>query len=224
MLVAHHGIPGFGTGIDTVKYFGIFFKIKDESLKVLVPVWILDDHFYIWIYSFCRPYDKVLCNFSHQVQTILCPTSITFIIYGVVGFTICKEKIIEDDLIKILCCVFSNFLCFFTMLGIIITKRLEITGLYGGISNPSGYFYALVVEKLLGNVQRLLVNNKKITVSLKINFIDFYLSANLRPSWFEIICCIGHLTYILSRAINRYFKVLVLLGKACHKKCRKQNN
>src|SRR5665647_692345 len=87
MLVAHHGIPCFGTGIDTVKYFGLCFKIKAESLKVLVPVWILDDHFYIWIYSFCRPYDKVLRGFSHQVQTILRPASIAFIIYSVVGFT-----------------------------------------------------------------------------------------------------------------------------------------
>src|SRR5659263_462336 len=138
MLVAHHGIPGFGTGIDTVKYFGFFFKIKAESLKVFVPVWKLDDHFYLWIYFFCRPYNEVLCGFSHQVQTILRPTSVAFILYSVVGFTVCKEKIIEDDLIKILCCVFGNFFCFFTMLGIIITKRLEISGLYGGISNTSG--------------------------------------------------------------------------------------
>src|SRR5512139_3067291 len=98
MLVAHHGVPGFGAGIDSVKYFGLCFKIKAESLEVLVPVWILDDHFYIWIYSFGRPYYKVLCGFSHQVQTILRPASVAFILYSAIGFTVCKEKIIEDEL------------------------------------------------------------------------------------------------------------------------------
>src|SRR5664279_1172845 len=65
VLVAGYGTPGFGAGIYAIEIFWFFFQIKSQSLKMFIPVWILDNDFHFGIYFFCRPHNEFFTGIRH---------------------------------------------------------------------------------------------------------------------------------------------------------------
>src|SRR4030042_7019577 len=135
--------------------------------------------------------------------------------------------IIDDNLnvwIDVLCCIFCYFPDLFPVFRIIITESLEMFRFFDGISDTTCHLQSPVLKELSGDVQCFLLDNQQITVCFKIYLVNLQLPGDFIPPRQQIVYRIVHLAYVISCAIDRYFKVLILLRKTSDKKKGDQNS
>ena len=205
-------ITGFRSGPYTVKQPGTVLQIESQSLEMIVPVRIFDNHLYIRIDFLCRFQNQRLTGFSHQVSAVITPALTAFGLDFYIRFTAGKEKIIQDKVIEMPGCIFSYLLYHLPMFGIGITEGFKVIRFIDRIGDAATHFDSPVEEVLLCLFQGFIGNDQQVTVRLQIDFIDLYLLRDYIPGGVQPRK-IFHLLYLICTGINRDFEAPIITGK-----------
>ena len=168
-------VPCFSTGPDTVKELGTFLQIKSQTLKVIIPVGIFDNHLYLRIHFLGRFQHEVTTGLGHQLQAVVRPALHSFCLYFYVGLAAGEEEIIQNKLIKLFRRGFRNLLHHLAVFGIGIAECLETVCLVDGIGNTSSCLYTPVMKEFLCLLQSGILHNQQVPVCFQINLVHFQL-------------------------------------------------
>ena len=127
-MLSTSGIARFGTCPESVKINGFFLQVETETVEMIVPVGVFDDDFHLGIHLLCRSYHQFLAGISHQAQAVVCPTLTAFGGNLIIVLDVDEEEIVENEIVKMLRRVFSDFPDFLTVGRTRITVSLEIRG------------------------------------------------------------------------------------------------
>ena len=139
------------------------------------------------------------------------PALVTFCLDVDIGLAAGEEEVVEDEIVKVLGCVFGYFLYLLPMFGVGIGEGLEAVRLVDRVGDTASDFYASVLEELLCLFQCFVRNNQQVAVCFQINLVYFYLAGDNGPGRIQPMQ-VFHFFYFVSPRIDGYFKALVIAG------------
>ena len=210
-VLCRGGIPGFRTGPYSVKQIRSVFQIKSEALEMVVPVGILNNYPHIGIDLAGRIQNQCFPGFRHQFQAVFRPAHIAFGFYAERALAAGKEKIVQDEIVKITCRMFSYLLYLFPMFRIGVAKCLKTVGFIYGVGNSSSHFQSFFLKKANGFTQCGIRDDQQVTVGFQVYPVHLYLFGNDTPGRIKPLA-VFHLFYFVGAGIYGNFKILVLLG------------
>ena len=114
---------------------------------MIIPVGIFDDHTHVGINLAGRVQYKAFTSLCHESEAVFCPAHAAFGFNTKGAFAASKKEIVQDKIVKVTGCVFGNFLHFFAVFRVGITKSLETVGFIYGIGYTAADFQSFFPEK-----------------------------------------------------------------------------
>ena len=142
---------------------------------MVIPVRILDDYLHLRIHLSCRFEDEVLSCLSHNLESVLCPAHVSLSSDVIFRFCTCVEEVVENELVKVLCSVLRYLLHLLSVLRVGVAECLETIAFVNGVGDASGCLDAFLLEELLGLVECGVIDNQKVAMRLKVDFVHIKL-------------------------------------------------
>ena len=169
------------TSPDAIKELRTILQVKAKSLKMIIPVGVLDDDFHLGVHCLCRTNHQVLRRIVHQLQAIGGPCPITFGSHLYRTLTTGEEKVVEQELIEMTGSGLSDLLHHLAMLRVRVAEGLKLVALIDGKGDATCHLETLFQEELLGFLNRFIIYNQQIAMRLQVDLIDIQLAGDDCP-------------------------------------------
>nr|WP_321333098.1 hypothetical protein [uncultured Bacteroides sp.] len=138
----------------------------------------------------------------------------------IVGFTICKEKIVEDNEIEVFRRMFGYLLHLLAVFGVAVAERLKIIHFVDSISDAAVSLHAMLLEEFLGLLQRLARHDFQVAVCFQIDLVHLHLRRNDVPRRVQPLQ-VAHFLHFVGTGIHRHLEALIISGIQAEP-CRQQ--
>ena len=116
-------------GIDTVEGPGTAFQVETQTVKMVIPVWIFDNHLTLRVYAMGWLYNHFPADLVEQIHPEITPRTITLRLDTEVALAVCEIIVVEHNLVEIAGRQFGDVLDHLQMLGIAIAETLPALAL-----------------------------------------------------------------------------------------------
>ena len=208
MLVARR-VTGFRAGPHAVEDLGAPFEVEAEALEIVIPVRVLDDALDLRVDGLRGADDQVAAGLVHPLQAVRGPAPVPLGGNLHVLLAAGEEEVVQEQLVEVAGRRLGHLLHPFPVFRVRIAEGFEVVRLADGVRDAAGDLEALLLEELLGLLERGVVDQEHVAVRLQVDLVHVQLAGDGLPGGFEPLG-VFHLFHFIRADIDGNGEILVL--------------